>query len=484
MNQFTTIKQVISHYNKLKGKTIKEIYEKALNDYPDILLNVNNKGIVGQVFEASIGQKPNSNPNPDIENLALELKVLPLRKVGQSLQPKERSKIKSINYNSIVDEEWNTSEVKNKINNVLFFVYEQPTGVKFSELDKQKFEGVLHFDLNSNDLSGDLSQIKKDWELIQSVVKREEADLLSESLTDFLGASTSGTGLQVKYGNGKSAKQRSYSFKHSYLKYFYLKNKNKLKETGKSVSSIIDILQDKLVGKSLLSLSLDYELNFEYECKSGFKNLINNILKVEKGKLPSELVKENLSIKTIPISKEGVVFEAMSFPKFSLVDLEYEKWNVLDNEEEEEAVFKNIISDGFVFITLEKQKIKYFDDKENKNKYKFNLWKDWIIKDVFIWKPTENDLKGIEKEWNIYKQFIVNNQLQITPKVTKKGNIINNNNLPKYSETEYIHIRPHTMKASNLDLPFKDKYKKAISWQSFWLNKNFIEKIVEEYRNK
>lgn len=474
MNQFTTIKQVISHYNKLKGKTIKEIYEKALSDYPDILLNVNNKGIVGQVFEASIGQKPNSNPNPDIENLALELKVLPLRKVGQSLQPKERSKIKSINYNSIIDEEWNTSEVKNKINNVLFFVYEQPTGVKFSELDKQKFEGVLHFDLNSNDLSGDLNQIRMDWELIQSVVKKEEADLLSESLTDFLGASTSGTGLQVKYGNGKSAKQRSYSFKHSYLKYYYLKNKNKLKETGKSVSSIIDILQDKLVGKSLLALSLDYDLDFKTESKSGFKNLINNILKVEKGKLPSELVKENLSIKTIPISKIGVPFEAMSFPKFSLVDLEYEKWDIFDNNQEEEAVFKNIISDGFVFITLEKERVKG----------KYNLWKDWIIKDVFVWKPSENDLEGIEKEWNIYKQFIVSNQLQITPKVTKTGKTIKNNNLPKSSDTKYIHIRPHTKDASNLDLPFKEKYKKEISWQSFWFNKVFIERIVAKYRKK
>ncbi|MVX36209.1 MutH/Sau3AI family endonuclease, partial [Myroides sp. LoEW2-1] len=260
MNQFTTIKQVISHYNKLKGKTIKEIYEKALSDYPDILLNVNNKGIVGQVFEASIGQKPNSNPNPDIENLALELKVLPLRKVGQALQPKERSKIKSINYNSIIKEDWVTSEVKKKIDNILFFVYEQPTGVKFSELDKLKFKGVLHFDLNSQDLSEDLNQIRLDWELIQSMVKREEADLLSESLTECLGASTSGTGLQVNYGSGKSAKQRSYSFKHSYLKYYYLQNDNKLRETGKPVDSIIEILQRELVNKNLFELSQIYEM--------------------------------------------------------------------------------------------------------------------------------------------------------------------------------------------------------------------------------
>ncbi|MBO0180637.1 hypothetical protein, partial [Vibrio parahaemolyticus] len=90
---------------------------------------------------------------------------------------------------------------------------------------------------------------------------------------------------------------------------------NKLRETGKPVDSIIEILQRELVNKNLFELSQIYEMNFEYECKSGFRNLINKILKIEKGKLPSELAKENLSIKTIPISNLGVPFEAMSFPK-------------------------------------------------------------------------------------------------------------------------------------------------------------------------
>lgn len=196
MQNFDNINEVIKHYNTLKGKNLLEIKDISKKMYPEINLTPN-KGIVGQIFEAYIGRKPNSNPNPDIENLNVELKVMPIRKIGmQPSQPKERSKIKSINYKTIINETWQTSDVKKKIDNIIFFVYEHPTGSTYDDINKFIFRGVLHYNLNS--LAQDSIQIENDWSIIKEKVQNEIAHELSESNGKFLGASTSGTGKMVK----------------------------------------------------------------------------------------------------------------------------------------------------------------------------------------------------------------------------------------------------------------------------------------------
>ena len=69
--------------------------------------------------------------------------------------------------------------------------------------------------------------VKEDWERIKYKVRYEMANQLSEADNRILGASTSGTGKLVSYGNNKKAKQRSYSLKHNYLKVFYNQKKKK-----------------------------------------------------------------------------------------------------------------------------------------------------------------------------------------------------------------------------------------------------------------
>lgn len=474
MYSFSKIRDVLKHYNKLKGKNLAEI--KAISEelYPDINLSIN-KGIVGQIFESYIGKKPNSNPNPDIEELNVELKVMPIRKIGnRPLQPKERSKIKSINYNTITNESWLTSEVKKKINDVIFFVYEHPTGCSYSDIDKFIFKGVLHYNLS--ELPQDSIQIESDWLTIKQKVIDENAHELSESNGVILGASTSGSGKLVKYGKGLQAEaiQRSYSLKHSYLKYYYLNNENKLQTVDKSFYDILLEIENELKNKTLFELSKKFDVDFNSRNKSAFKNLVNKILSVSKNKFVDEIEKENLTIKTIPIDKEGKPFESMSFPKFSLMDLFYEEWSS-DNEEMQEATFKNLIVDGFIFISVEKDRIK------QENKYTYNDWKEWIIRDIFIWKPNILELEGISEEWQENKNIIIHDRLEIFLRPWGDGNR-KENNLPNKSETNYIHIRPHAKNGRDLDLPLKEKRGLEISWQSFWFNKDFIAKIIEEKR--
>ena len=52
------------------------------------------------------------------------------------------------------------------------------------------------------------------------------------------------------------------------------------------------------------------------------------------------------------------------------------------------------------------------------------------------------------------------------------------NNLLKSSDTEIIHIRPHAKNSKDIDKPYFEFSKTRISWQSFWLNKSFTEKVI------
>ena len=150
MKNFSSVKELKNFYKKFENKNLESIITFINNEYPDISLSTNNnKGIAGQILEAVIGNAPNSDPNPDVKNINVELKVLPLRKIGNKIQPKERSKLKSINYNKIIDEEWNSADVKKKIEKILFLLYEQPIGKTYKDWKEFVFKGTLFYELKN-----------------------------------------------------------------------------------------------------------------------------------------------------------------------------------------------------------------------------------------------------------------------------------------------------------------------------------------------
>ena len=84
---FKTTKELVQYYNSFKGLSLFEI-NKNIQERFGIQITTN-KGVVGQILEALVGNVPNSNPNADIENLSVELKVLPLRKVSKYFSPRK-----------------------------------------------------------------------------------------------------------------------------------------------------------------------------------------------------------------------------------------------------------------------------------------------------------------------------------------------------------------------------------------------------------
>lgn len=473
MKNFSNITELENFYKKFESQNLESIINFINNEYPDISLSTN-KGIVGQILEAVIGNAPNSDPNPDVKNINVELKVLPLRKISNKIQPKERSKIKSINYNKIVDEEWKSADVKKKIEKILFLLYEQPIGKTYKDWKEFVFKGTLFYELKNESEN----IVQEDWEGIQYKVKSEIADQLSEGDSKILGACTSGTGKLVKYGNHKKAKQRSYSLKHSYLKVYYNQNKKNIKYSSLNLEKditpqnyVINELNKELKNKKLNNIVDKYKVDFSKTAKSAFSLLINRVLKIDDKKRILELEENGIIIKTIPVNKDNKPWESMSFPKFSLIDLIEEEWNG-----ENEADFKNIINQGFIFIPVIKEKEKHIINGESK--YKYKNWKTWEIGKSVFWKANEAELSTINKEWKKAKD-IVRNGVKVNEVKHGKGTR-QENNLLKLSDTEIIHIRPHAKNSKDIDKPYFEFSKIKVSWQSFWLNKSFTEKIINK----
>jgi len=476
MKNFESINELKKHFIGLKGLTLEKIYQNVQAEFPHIVLNTN-KGIVGQVLESTTGRPPNSNPNPDIGELGVELKVLPVRRSGYEFKPKERSKIKSINYNEIVDEAWISSAVRVKIKLILFLVYEQPTGYSYRDWKGFVFKNALLFNLESENES----VIENDWRKIKEVVASNTAHLLSEGDGDIMGACTSGSGRLKVYNGSFQAKERSYSFKHSYMKFFYKEKTRarpfyKLKKTNNiSVESyVVNRLNEELHGKALLDVVKSHGLKFNQSSKSSFKNLINSVLKIPKNKEVYDLAFKNIMIKTIPVDDKKKPWEAMSFPKFSLVDLLNESWGF--DEEKDACAFKSLVTQSFIFIPVIKEKETRM--KSGKKTKRFKSWETWRIEKSFVWKISSDDLSRVKKEWAMAKEIV---SAGVKTKKVKYGNgWRQENNLIKQSSTSVIHIRPHAKNSSDIDLPFFEKQKIKISWQSFWLNSGFVKGVIEE----
>lgn len=473
---FSSVKDLENFYKKFKNKNLKELSDFITENYAFSLAT--NKGVVGQVLEGLIGNKPNSDPRPDVAGINVELKVLPLRKSGGTLKPKERSKIKSINYNEIIKEDWETSFVKNKMSTMLFLVYEQPIGQTFKDWEEFIFKGTILYKLDNEEPM----VVKNDWIKIKQKVVKEIADQISEGDSDILGACTSGTGKLITYGNGSQAKQRSYSLKHSYLKYFYEKTVKK----GTFVNLPIDnstspeqyVLSKflELSNKTLPTIAAEFDIIYSSTAKSSIKLLLNRALNVMNDKKIADLEKNGIVIKTIPVDGQLNPHESMSFPKFSLADIINEKWDESECEcqEPEECTcgseFKSIIEQTFIFVPVIKEK-----NKTGSSKYV--PWEQWKIGKSVIWKPNQSEIEQIRKEWSKVRET-ASQGIKVW-NVQQKNRTIQKNNLLKSSESVITHIRPHAKDSSQIDVPYKDLKGVSICWQSFWLNSSYTAKILQ-----
>lgn len=459
---YTTLEELNERAESLKGITIRDLLKG--NDFDK------GKGAIGNIIEREgFGIANNNDARPDFDKLGIELKVLPLKKNAKGeYSVKERTKVCSINYKELVKENWIESHARYKLDKILFVFYYYDKEDNFNS----RILDYLLFHLENSDEP----LIRSDWERTKGLVEEGKAHLLSESQNVVLAASRSGAGkLEEKKWPDQpvqhlsiKARQRAFSLKPSFTKVLWseLNNKDAFdqiihKSKFSNYQELEKIILEKLnkwEGKTLKEFAIYYDLEMN-SSKNAAATIVRTALGFEgKNKPIKEIEQLGLIVKMTPLRKsDNFPYESMSFPFQPLGEIREET-------RFDESEFYTYLQ-GFILIPI------YRDERA-----KMDLDKMIFGKSI-IWRPEKKDLLGIQAEWELYNKTINDGIKIVRKKTNNRKGYIQQNNLPKESQTQYIHMRPHGRNSDDID---KSLPELSITKQCFWFNKKLIQRLINE----
>lgn len=110
-----TFKELLDQLYEVQGVPFIELAEAHDIDWHDE--PERNKWVSGQIVEAAMGKAADSRPQPDLTELSLEVKSIP---IAEGLEPHEHTKVTMLNFQNVVDNEWDDSRVYHKVRSILF----------------------------------------------------------------------------------------------------------------------------------------------------------------------------------------------------------------------------------------------------------------------------------------------------------------------------------------------------------------------------
>ena len=447
---------IIAYANKLKNITLR------IACGPDLIKNnLKGKGYFGHILEEFyFFYKPNSDPKPDFPSAKLELKSSPLKKLkSNEFRSKERLVLNIINYDNVVNQDFETSDFVKKNSSILlvFYLYER---------DKDVLDYIIKLISEWSFPLTDLEIIKKDWEFITKKIAAGKAHELSEGDTFYLGACTKGaSALSVRKQPFSEipAKRRAYSFKQGYVNHIIASIANEPREIyGKLFSSIATAKKqtiEELViekfrpyyGKSIGHILSSTGVKLNTTAKSFYSNLSKVILGIELEKEIEEFEKAEIVVKTVRLKENNLPKEDISFPNF--------KYEEIVNEEWDDSNFKNILEHKFLFIFYQFEK------------------EELILRKVKFWNMPYSDIIEAKKVWSKTREIVGNGQIIKEIKRDRNGKEVRLTNFPNKKFSSISHVRPHAKNASDtLLLPKKDKLTSLTEYTKhcFWLNNTYV----------
>ena len=432
----SSVDSIVDFAKALTGKTLAEAV-----DLPKGIENERNRGNLGLLIENYYFEiSPSSSSEPDFPEAGLELKTTGvLKNAHGKYVAKERLVLKMINYTSIIDETWESSELLMKCNLmlILFYLFEKDVAV----FDRRFVLDPLVYQIPDVDLP----IIREDWERIREMVRRGKAHELSEGDSYYLSACRKGAGgmsesLLIQPHSSTGAKSRAFSFKPSYINTLI---DGRARESGKlGVSNSVSFEEatrlrfQPYIGKTIDEISAD--INY-FKLSPNHKGFLRDVavrMLADGKKSVSELDKAGVEMKTIRLKADGVPRESMSFPGFKFLDILNEKW--------EESKFYDKIEKKFLFI---------------------------------IFRTDSSGIERLErvKYWNMpYKDRM---EARKVWEETKRRVKVDATNLPRQSESRVAHVRPKGRNGQDsLPTPQGGQHLK----QCFWLNNSYIRKILKD----
>jgi DNA mismatch repair protein MutH len=464
----------MSHARKLEGRTLREAINALV---PPKELGVvmeeaakyctgKAKGKFGNAIEAGhFYYKPNSDKEPDLGWAELKCTGLKRVKSGRStkLSAKERLVICMINFGggdqeeekSILKETFDTSHAKKKLNSLVLVFYEYAKGTAVLDLK------VLLVDHWMPDAT-ELRMIREDWELIKSYVKAGDAHLISESLTNILGACTKGAkGTdRVKQANNKEkAKPRAFALKQAFVTQIYerlvnqrsggkvpepeihLDGMNLYRKAKGRFEDFVTKRLNKYAGMTTVQICGELGITGKFESKDKharrMRKFLNKILSGSQDQESDNLAEfknTGLQIKTVRLKANGMPAEAVSFPRFIYEELaEEDTW--------EDSELYGMLTSRFLFIVLREM----------------GKGRDPVFERAAFHSLTEADLENAEPAWRL---------------AVEKARERVYEEMPGQKTNRVIHVRPHDSKARYGKDPSIEKHR------CFWLNQRYIQSIL------
>ena len=426
--------------------------------------NGKNKGGLGGFVEENIfNYSANSDDNPDFIDAGIELKVTPVkRNQDGSISSKERLVLNMINYKQEATKDFKTSSFyhKNKRLLIWFYLYAlgvHPSNFEITDYYLLEFENSLQYKV-----------IERDWTIIHDKIVNGLAHEISESDTEFLSACTKGANSKVlveQYNTSVKAKPRAYSFKSFFMTYIYRNMIHNLSPYSPLVSEdewmknpLEEIYKEKLnIYHGLTQAQLCRKLGVHSKSKQLNFLIAQKMLGISgKKKATPEMEIAGIIFRTITVDKNGRPTEAMPFKSFEFEELINTPW-------EESSIRED-------FVDL---KLMLFVFKEINGVISFDK--------IVFWNAPNKVVDGTIKEMHEECADLVRRGEAFY--YDSKGKV--KDKFPKENRnTNHIcHVRPHArVGLDHYELPVADKITGITSYtkQSFWFNKDFIEKMIKD----
>lgn len=462
------------HARKLEGRTLREAINALV---PPKELGVvmeeaakyctgKAKGKFGNAIEAGhFYYRPNSDKEPDLGWAELKCTGLKRVKSGRStkLTAKERLVICMINFGggqradapSLLDESFDTSHAKKKLESLVLVFYEYAKDTAVLDL---KVHLVDHW---TPDVS-ELRMIREDWEVIRSYVNDGKAHLISEGLTNLLGACTKGAKGTDRVKQAKSpeqAKPRAFALKQAFVTQIYerllgqrsggkapepeihLDGMDLYRRAKDNFEDFVTKRLNKYAGKTTVQICDELGITGKFKSKDKharrMRKFLNKILSGSQDQESDNLAEfknTGLQIKTVRLKANGMPAEAVSFPHFKYDELAAEEvW--------EDSEIYGMLASRFLFIFLREMG----EDK------------DPVFENAVFHSLSEDDLDEAEAAWKL---------------AAKKAREHLYEEMPGQKANRVIHVRPHDSKARYGKDPSIEKHR------CFWLNHGYLKSIA------
>lgn len=452
----SSISSIFGHAQTLVGRCIADFVTESVVEESQ-----RNRGDLGTLVEKYFfNNRPPNNHEPDFAEAGLELKTTGVRRVNSDFVAKERLVLTMINYESIVNEAWESSTFLYKCNLMLILFYEyeieipvierrfvlEPMIHQLSQLDPRVPGQEAEFLRRQATIVPleDVAQIRRDWETIRAKVRNGKAHELSEGDTYYLGACRKGSGgpgeaLRVQPFGSERAKARAFSLKQGYMSKLIHNIQDKRGRLGVSEESDFEQVTKRrfspYLGRTIEQLCGNLGIELKSPRQRNLKRMIaDRILEVE-GQAPSELQMADIELKTVVLEESGKLKEHLSFPNFRYMEIVNQEW--------EDSSFCERLERRFLFVVFRKDKLGFER-----------------LEKVFYWNMPFADREEARRVWE-------ETRLRVS---------VNARWLPGARESHVAHVRPKARDASDTEPTPQGEW---LVKKGFWLNNRYVQDVIE-----